>query len=428
MKTEEGRFVRGSLTFADPSHPDLDPPRCRRASYPSFTAFEHHTPLTADGVIKLFRAVDRWSASVAVYGNSRSELFVWGVVDQMVGDNIRMNREAMKGFGSRGVLLVNIEGAGDISIYHHSLFLGRLSQNRIITRENDALGSSTVAALLVDTLWPSAESICSALGTSQNPFAMLCQLLEAWETTIARICIGLRRLGTGGSLLITPKPIANFLDIVHGLKYPRLGDSTVLSVLDTQHLHNLDWAEPDYSQRDPEEVALELSAAQADAEDRAEELTGAIKLVTSLATADGVVLLSPSLSVLGFGVKIRAEARMRAVYEGADFERNGTKARKIDPSRFGTRHGSMLRYCGVDRKAIGVVVSQDGHVRVITSVGRNLTLWDSVRLLDYEDDVASYAQARRQARRRGRTTRVHSSLGFSRMPKTISSLLSYRPK
>src|SRR2546430_9967219 len=45
IKTEENRFVNGSLTYCDPSAPDFDPPLLRRAYYPSFTPFGQRTPL-----------------------------------------------------------------------------------------------------------------------------------------------------------------------------------------------------------------------------------------------------------------------------------------------------------------------------------------------------------------------------------------------
>jgi len=53
--------------------------------------------------------------------------------------------------------------------------------------------------------------------------------------------------------------------------------------------------------------------------------------------------------------------------------------------------GSIYSYCRSDRNApAGIVVSQDGHVRLIVSVGRNLVLWDNVQLLRYQHDVRRY--------------------------------------
>ena len=119
-------------------------------------------------------------------------------------------------------------------------------------------------------------------------------------------------------------------------------------------------------------MAFDETLADTDADDRETELTGAVKLVTSLAAVDGLVLLQPLLGVVGFGVKIGTDRHVNTVYDGRDFAKRRNQAKRVDLSRLGTRHGSMLRYCRLDPNAIGIVVSQDGHVRVIASVSVRL--------------------------------------------------------
>jgi len=220
IKTEENRFVRGSLTYSDPTKPELDPPICCRADYPSFTPFAHRTRLDANALVKFSRAIDAWSGSITVYGTKRSKLFIWGVVDQQVHKNIRLNQEAQAGYSAPGIITINIEGVGDVSVYHGNLFLGRLRQNQLITRENDVLHSEFMARRLVPALEPAAISITRVLKTDQE--FILGSLLDEWATTVARICIGLRRLGTGGSLLFTTTPIKDMLDVVHRFRYRAL--------------------------------------------------------------------------------------------------------------------------------------------------------------------------------------------------------------
>jgi hypothetical protein len=152
-------------------------------------------------------------------------------------------------------------------------------------------------------------------------------------------------------------------------------------------------------------------------------MTGAVKLVASLAAVDGLVLMTPTLSVAGFGVKIGSTPNVTTVYDGAGFSRRGTRARKIDPSKFGTRHGSMLRYCAQDRKALGIIVSQDGYVRLIMSVRNSLLFWDNLKLLDHEDfsrQAASNRKRRRESRSRGWRS---LGLGYTDLPKTIDRLM-----
>ncbi len=139
LRTEESRFVGGSVTYADPTAPEVSPPHLRRADYPGFTKFRNRTPLTTASLLKLARAIDKWSGSIAVWARAGEGLFVWGVLDQMVETNIRLHREGRKGFTHPGLLIVTMDGIGQLSVYHGDCLLGRLRAQEVVRRENDAL-------------------------------------------------------------------------------------------------------------------------------------------------------------------------------------------------------------------------------------------------------------------------------------------------
>lgn len=426
LRSEEGRFVRGSLTFANPKRPDVAPPFTRRADYPAFTKFESPEILTVERLVKLARAIDRWSGSIAVYATRRQDIIAWGVVDQLVQQSVRIHRESDTGFENPGLLTVTMDGIGDISAYHGDMFLGGLKTQTLVTRENDALQSKMVLDYGFDALAPFAKAIARVLDDEEREPDILANLFHMWGTSIARLGIGLRRFGTGGAFLLTPKPIKRKLQIGHPFAYPRLRDAAILRVLDKQYSCDLQEAQrafTDKAESIPSDLAIDVSLAEADAEDRESEMTGAVKLVTSLAAVDGLVLMTPALSVVGFGVKIGSAPSVNTVYDGAGFARRGTRARTIDLSQFGTRHGSMLRYCAQDRNALGVVVSQDGYVRLITTAGKSLVLWDNLKLLghmDYSREAALRKKRRRETRRRRRQP---SELGYTDMPKTVYRLM-----
>jgi len=152
-------------------------------------------------------------------------------------------------------------------------------------------------------------------------------------------------------------------------------------------------------------------------------MTAAVKLVASLAAVDGLVLMTPALSVTGFGVKIGSTPNVTTVYDGPGFSQRGTRARKIDLSQFGTRHGSMLRYCAQDRKALGVVVSQDGYVRLIMTVRNSLVFWDNLKLLDHADYSRQEALSRKRRREYRSRHPWALGLGYTNMPKSIDRLM-----
>ncbi|MGF6310021.1 hypothetical protein ABIB82_003354 [Bradyrhizobium sp. i1.8.4] len=424
MRSEEGRFVKGSLTFANPKQPDVHPPFLRRADYPAFTKFGSSEILTVRELAKLACAIDRWSGSIAVYTTRRSEIVAWGVVDQLVPQSVHLHRERTEGFfANPGLLTVTMDGIGDISAYHGNLFLGGIKSQTVITRENDALGSAIVSEYAFDALAMFANAIARVLDTDDGAAEIQARLADMWVTSIARLCIGLRLRGTGGAFLLTPKPIKRLLEIKHSFAYP-LGDASILRVMDERYLADIENAQDalvDEGDSVPADLAIEASLADADAKDREEEMTGAVKLVTSLAAVDGLVLMTPTLSVVGFGVKIGSAPNVTTVYDGAGFARRGTRARKIDPTQFGTRHGSMLRYCAQDRKALGIVVSQDGYVRLIISVRKSLLFWDNLKLLNYHDFSSRVVSPYKTKRKPG--SQQSLQLGYTDVPKTIGRLM-----
>jgi hypothetical protein len=426
LRTEEARFVRGSLCFANPCQPDLDPPIVRRADYPGYTAFGKLIPLNVESLVKLSRAVDKWSGSIAVYCTPKADLYAWGIVDQMIHVNVRMNREGTHGFANPGIFNIEMDGVGALSVYSDRLFFGALRQDQLITREHDALNSEMVWNRIAPFLLPVAHKIAKVAGDpDKKPDKILKVLFSGWTEIIARLCIGLRRVNSGGAFLISPTPVSDLLDVTHSLSYRRLGDSALLSVLDNTHYH-ANRHELIHSGSDiPRELCYRCSSSDVDREDRERELTGAARIVTSLAAVDGLVMLDPFLNVIAFGVKIKSDTKIGRVYDGADFVRRGIQGKRIEPSLFGTRHASMLRYCLADQDALGVVVSQDGYVRIIMREGKHLILWDNVKLLSYSRGVRAYARELRRGKKyRAKTlTRRKPSLGYSSMPKTVSELM-----
>jgi len=320
-----------------------------------------------------------------------------------------------------------MEGTGELSVYHGNLFLGSLRQDRLTTREFDALSSLQVLSKVVRGFTTAAAKIEAAIDdTTVEPHSIRQEILRQWSDTVARLCIGLRRIGTGGALLFSPAPHRNILDIKYEFVYNRLRDGFVLGVLDSAYLFTIEERVRRYAPKPVPSALVTLhDFADADADDRTAELAGAVRLVTSLAAVDGVVLLTPSLEVMAFGAKISAASTLGKVYDGRDFGQRGTRAITIDMSRFGTRHASVLQYCRADRNAIGVIVSQDGNVRLATSVGRSLVMWDDVKLLGYDDDYRRYLREEKRVRRYRAQVRHRTKRGYTSMPKTFEELLRY---
>ena len=95
--------------------------------------------------------------------------------------------------------------------------------------------------------------------------------------------------------------------------------------------------------------------------------------------------MNTDLEVHGFGCEITASGDADCIVYRADHAQpTKGKTRRLDMTRFGTRHRSMVRYCSQDESAVGFVISNDGPVRAISRSGKRVYFWDNVELrLDF---------------------------------------------
>lgn len=108
---------------------------------------------------------------------------------------------------------------------------------------------------------------------------------------------------------------------------------------------------------------------------RTKQLQSAIASVAALTQVDGLTILDTELRALRFACIVSPTASnlthvVRA--STADETRGTTRSLK----EFGARHQSMFRLCQMDDRILGVVVSQDGDVRLVKRVGDSVVYWD----------------------------------------------------
>ena len=101
-------------------------------------------------------------------------------------------------------------------------------------------------------------------------------------------------------------------------------------------------------------------------EDYRGEITGCVRFISSLSCVDGLILAAPDLSIKGFGVEIRTKKDPQRAFLSLQPTVNPKKLLSVDPSSYGTRHRSMMRYCFAHSGSLGFVISQDGEIRAMT--------------------------------------------------------------
>jgi hypothetical protein len=123
---------------------------------------------------------------------------------------------------------------------------------------------------------------------------------------------------------------------------------------------------------------LRESLSNQELRDSNEEVTGCIRFLTSLSRVDGLIWLDGDLCLRGFGVEITAKKDPNSLLLAQDSQ--GRNTRPLRVNQYGMRHRSMIRRCAAHPESLGFVVSQDGDIRAITSVGDSILVWENVRI------------------------------------------------
>jgi hypothetical protein len=120
---------------------------------------------------------------------------------------------------------------------------------------------------------------------------------------------------------------------------------------------------------------LEQLDALAGDQDRCEDAArDAWRFIASLTTVDGAVVLTDTLSIIGFGAEVTASV------SGGDkvhvaHTAEATETQEVRFAEYGTRHRSAFRFVASLEPSVGFIMSQDGGVRAVRQVGSKLVMW-----------------------------------------------------
>jgi hypothetical protein len=406
LKTEEGKPLQVRVALVDPSDYDPDRPPAPRPDRWKITELASRLPLNVPTLAKLSKAADPWSSCLAVYYDSDGEFFIWGLADQTVHFNTYLVREKDFGYAPPGLFQLVAAGIADLSVYREHDFVARLAQDTVSQRQSDVFWSGPISDRLEEGIGKCIEGVWNRLGQAdyiqdivegyrasgewEGPIA------ETWISTLCRLLISIQRYRHGGALLIT-KSKAD-LDVKYKINYPRLRtaltrlwESRLLSSIAGQEIHD------GYMDTDKESMPVGLyldeAVANYDEEDYRDEITGCVRFISSLSCVDGLVLAAPDLAIRGFGVEIRTKKEAGGVFLSPGPKVSEKLLRKIDPSHYGTRHRTMMRYCFAHPKSIGFVISQDGEIRAMTRVKSRLVMWENLKVLGFRE---SFVPRRRE--------------------------------
>lgn len=387
LKTEESQPITLHVVYLDPDNPDPNPPSRIVKDRWSCVRLANPIPLTIPNLVKIARASDPRTSSFAVHCDANERLSVWGLIDQGNRYHDFVSYDSQTGPERPGVFQVSLVGTGHLVVYAGYEKIAELRINALLGGALDVLWRGPVYGALLPGIQAYINAVQHALPEHvyRDRPHWDASLASYWVSSLCRLLLRVESCRHGGAVLITPDTSSCGLNVKHGLRYQRLRSALeTRALLRIQQTYASDQIFENYLEKSAREVPIDLyldeTAFEHESSENQSELDGTIWFIALLSRVDGLVLMSPTLEVQGFGVEITRAEQPEAVFMAGDSRATKKRLRQIDYNHYGTRHRSMMRYCAQVPGSVGLVISQDGDVRVMTQVRSQLVMWENIKL------------------------------------------------
>ncbi len=386
LQTEEGQFVKVTVTLLDPEV--IQSTEQLRYDQWKFFPFETKIEFNVKNLVKLSKAADPWSSSLSIYYDEHNKLFIYGMIDQTFHYQSYLNYEKDEKPMYPGVIQTMINGIGILNVMVDYHPIATLHQNSLVKLYPNVFEYGPVSDFIRKEASYSQEFIEKKVGHAlkADDAAMYNEIIfEYVIQAISRILLKIKTYDHGGAILIT-KNYKEDLITKYKLKYNRI-ETAILHILNSVTDSDLLQDEIKSYKRKRKDIPAvlhdEFNHNQLEIDDSYNELIGAVRFVSSLSCVDGLVVMSPHLTVCSFGTVISEKALPGCVYLNKSSKISVNKV-EIDPRHFGTRHQSMFAYCHQHPDSLGFVVSQDGEIRAIKNVGGQVMMWENIKVYQFE--------------------------------------------
>jgi hypothetical protein len=388
MRTEESQQIKVMVSFFNPNSEDLVGDEEDSEDHWSFTSFKEPLQFNEKTLVKLSKAADPWSSAIAVYYDDDENLMNYGLIDQVLHNQRFMNHESDMEPDYAGLFQASIQGIGLITVTDGNTIIGELRQDSIANNFLDVWKYGQISGIIKKSSRTFINQIEMFLSTTFP--ALKVEDHEEFITnlvrdTLSRILIQIKNYGHGGALVITSE--IEGLKIGYPMKYRRLRFAMLRLIKTTISLKQIQKKisrSGDVVPKNFLNTSRELEKKKIEIDN---ELKGAIRFIASQSCVDGLIVMGNNFITSGFGAVIDKINPPERIYlsKTARF----TIPEEIDSNNFGTRHRSMMTYCSMNPGSIGIVISQDGELRVISQFEEKLVMWENVKTQKYLRSSAS---------------------------------------
>ncbi len=371
---EEGRAVRARVIIAPPEAfaPAQGPPDGAHA-----IKFATSHVLTSNEIKRLSPAASFFHSAVAIWPDRDRGFRIWGILNtgprwlNVVAGGRKPVGEDMPH------PIIHVRDPGWLLFYQGYNLLAEWRGREFNGPQMDVFQSQMLSDRFAGHRHRMVESLMEeCLPTSLNAaaYADLAHLISL--QFVKRIINLVRTSGHGGSLVFLPEAkeghdsAASWIDCKYsatpdeaGLRFGGLIQSIIRRVGQL--------CETDSTLEDAWSVFKHSGDTELDQlEEAFFELA---RLFSDMMQVDGALVLDKRVCLIGFGGEIRVDRNVLMVGRAHDLE--GKVITQWDVQGDGTRHRSVYRLCSVEPEAIGFVISQDSHVRMIANVDDSVIFW-----------------------------------------------------
>jgi hypothetical protein len=148
LKTEESQPIIFHIVYLDSHNPDQDPPERIAKDRWSYVQLAKLIPVTIPNLIKIAKASDPRTSSLAVYPDRHGRLSIWGLTDQGNRYHDFVNYEDESGPERPGIFQGSIVGLGHLVAYSGLWKIAELKTNTILRHALNVLEGGPVRETL----------------------------------------------------------------------------------------------------------------------------------------------------------------------------------------------------------------------------------------------------------------------------------------
>jgi hypothetical protein len=352
-------------------------------SYPTeLYIFDAPLPFTVAELRRLAPAADLTRVLIAIKCTDEvsGALGIVGLVD--IGSSLwAMSRhERHMGHMLPDALIIAVTNPGQLTISRGSRPVIRLVDGSLAVPPGNVFLRGPVGDFFGEAAYWFVEKACGLASQTYNAEEQNDDLTFAYNTFLELLLFSATALGHGGTILFVSDELSHddprLLNRVN-IKYPT-PSSRPKEVLLHKMAIRLQW-QKQYSALYEKKTISNSSFQNLDALDYAQQnavdaVRDLAKFIAGLTAVDGAVILTDRLRLLGFGAEVLTEGRKTESVRSATSELAG-KFTEVPISAFGTRHRSAFRFCSSLEPSVAFIMSQDGGVKAVRQVGRNLIMW-----------------------------------------------------